>query len=192
MRLSCLFEERQQIHLFHGTLEENIPSILKHGLNQGDGNRAFFAPLRGAYHQKGSWGLIEAVVNPRHSDLASSYSIDDFLYRNGPLPSDHPEFVAAMHRFREKFRDMDVEKMMSTPELSKEYWRGAAAFTRRTKEVDNFADRPANYEVNLPLPVGFTGSPRIVGVYSVEGKPGQVTKVWYSRGGTLQVGSAVG
>lgn len=167
MRLSLIVEAKNYINLFHGTPISNLNSIKKLGLNWGESGRAFFGLTPGQSYAAEEDLLVEIMISKHHHDLADPYL--DY--------EDNPRIAA--------FDDHDRELMLTSPKMAdtaRQYW---AAIARQTKEKDIDPDKLR--EVSLPVPIGFSGKPRIVGIYVVKMNVIDSIEYW-SRGASLDVG----
>jgi hypothetical protein len=142
-------------------MSDALASIVAQGLIKGESGRAFFSSIHGVYRYGEYWGLVEVIVNSNHHQLASTFDTDKYVYKDAALPDSHPGFVDAMEKFKQKFRDIDPGHLHTSRKMEverDEYWKGVAAHTRRSGSARRIASQPANFEVNLPLPIGFAGA----------------------------------
>jgi hypothetical protein len=164
-----LILEREWTHLFHGTFVDRIRDIKERGLDRGDLDRAHFSlNPHSAYRYEDPWLLVEVMVSKGHHELA-----DPHAGRRGPRASS----IIAKH---------GADDLLNNPSLApdrQKYWAAASRHTQK-HGIDKAL------EVNLPLPVTYTGNPRIVAMYIV--KDGTIIDApYWSRGASLGIGDAI-
>lgn len=181
MKLAMLSERRRQkrewIRLFHGTALGNIKSILKTGLDRGDLDRSYFGPspalaYGGAYeeHEEDkAFALVEVAATKRHHEM-SGYTA------GGDIRFDTPLGQRVKH-FEDTY---DREELLLNPALEKERRQYQAALSRYTKKYGVPAGAS---EVDFPVPIAFSGNPKIIAIYIVSLPSNIVGEVIYGAPG---------